>query len=38
LRANVDIQSWLSTLPPALANVRMEITLPFDAIFPDRKG
>jgi uncharacterized protein involved in outer membrane biogenesis len=38
LRGNVDLKSWLSALPPALANVRMEITLPFNAIFPDRKG
>jgi uncharacterized protein involved in outer membrane biogenesis len=37
LRGNVDIQSWLPTLAPALANVRMEITLPFNAIFPNRK-
>jgi hypothetical protein len=34
----VDLQSWLSALPAASANVRMEITLPFNALFPNRKG
>jgi uncharacterized protein involved in outer membrane biogenesis len=38
LSGNVDLQSWLSALPAASANVRMEITLPFNALFPNRKG
>jgi uncharacterized protein involved in outer membrane biogenesis len=37
LRGTVEMNDWLSALPPAMANVRMGITLPFNAIFPNRK-
>jgi hypothetical protein len=36
LCGKVDVKDWFSALPPALANVRMNITIPMDAIFPDR--
>jgi len=38
LRGTVDLNSWISALPSGLANVRMEISLPLDVIFPNRKG
>ena len=37
LRGKTDLQGWLDFLPPeATANVRVEITLPWRAIFPGR--
>jgi uncharacterized protein involved in outer membrane biogenesis len=38
LRGTVEMNDWLPVLPPGLANVRMEITLPLATIFPNRKG
>ena len=38
LRGKVDVNDWLSAFPSAAANIRVDITIPLDAIFPNRKG